>query len=71
MAVVPSDELGCRPRSREIFAGDPKPFVGLRADRVDHGVVETHEVRVREIASDFDVAEEPKARFERDLLERP
>jgi hypothetical protein len=40
MAVVPGDELGGRPRPGQVLAGNPEPAVGLRADGVDHGVVE-------------------------------
>src|SRR5579884_2666606 len=39
MAVVPGDELGRRPRSRQVLARDPHPPVGLRADGVDDRVV--------------------------------
>ena len=70
MAVVPGDELGGRPRSRQILAGDAEPPVGLRADRVDDGVVETREVFGVKVAADLDVPEEAEAGLVGDLLER-
>ena len=69
MAVVPGDELGRRPRSLELLARDAEAAVGLRADRVDHGVVEAQEVVVRDVGPDLDVAEEAKAVLRRGLLE--
>ena len=51
VAVVPGDELGGRPRSGKILAGDAQTTVGLRADRVDDRVVERRELVVRDVAS--------------------
>ena len=45
MAVVPGDENGGGPRARQVLAGDLEPPVGLRADRVDDGVVEVERDR--------------------------
>ena len=70
MAVVPGDELGRGPRTREVLAGDGEPPVALRADGVDHGVVEADEVGVVEVAADLDVADEAEPRTVGDLLER-
>ena len=70
VAVVPGDELGGRPRAGKVLAGDAEAPIGLRADRVDHGVVERRELVVRDVASDLHVAEEAKARTRGDLLER-
>ena len=61
MAVVPGDELRGRPRAGQVLAGDAEPAVGLRADGVDDGVVQAHEVLVVEVAADLDVAEEAEA----------
>ena len=69
MAVVPGDELGGRPRTRQVLARNPQPAVGLGADGVDDGVVETHEVGVVKVAADLDVAEEPEPRPLGDPLE--
>ena len=71
MAVVPGDELGRRPRAAQILAGNPEPSVSLRADRVDDGVVEAHEIGVVDVAPKLHVAEESEARLFRDPLERP
>ena len=46
VAVVPGDELGGRPRARQVLAGDAEPPVGLRADRVDDRVVEPQQLLV-------------------------
>ena len=62
--------VGRRPRAGQVLAGDAEPPVGLRADRVDDGVVEPRELVVRDVAADLDVAEEAEARPPRDLLER-
>ena len=40
VAVVPGDELGGRPRPRQVLARDPEPAVRLRAYGVDDRVVE-------------------------------
>ena len=69
MAVVPGDELGGRPRARQVLARNPQPAVGLGADGVDDGVVETHEVGVVKVAADLDVAEKAEARPLGDPLE--
>ena len=69
VAVVPGDELGGRPRARQVLAGDAEPPVGLGADRVDDGVVERGELLVRDVAADLDVAEEAESRARGDLLE--
>ena len=45
MAVVPGDEHGRGPRAGQVLAGDAEPPVGLRADRVDDGVVERARAR--------------------------
>ena len=71
VAVVPGDELGGGEGAGEILAGNPQPPVGLRADRVDHGVVEAGELLVGDVPADLDVAEEAEARLLRGLLERP
>ena len=65
MAVVPGDELRGRPRAAQILAGNAESPVGGRAIRVDHRVVETGEVVVREIAPDLDIPEEAEARAAR------
>ena len=70
VAVVPGDELGGRPRAGQVLAGDPEPPVGLRADGVDHGVVQDAQLVVRHVATDLDVPEEAKAGTGGDLLER-
>ena len=70
VAVVPGDELGCRPRAGQVLAGNAEPPVGLGADRVDHGVVTSGELVVRHVAADLDVAEEAEPRARRCLLER-
>ena len=62
VAVVPGDELGRGPRAGQVLARDAEPPVGLRADRVDDGVVEPRELVVRDVAADLDVAEEAEAR---------
>ena len=58
------------PRSREILARNAHPPVGLRADRVDDGVVELGEIVVRQVAADLDPAQEPEAGLGGDPLER-
>jgi hypothetical protein len=70
VAVVPGDELGGRRRARKVFARDPEALVGLRANRVDHSVVEARQVLVRQAAADLDVADEPVTRLGGDALER-
>ena len=69
MAVVPGDELGGRPRSREVLARDAEPPVGLGADGVDDGVVVSQELLVADRRPDLDVAQETEARPGRRLLE--
>ena len=71
VAVVPGDELRRRPRAGEVFARNVQATVALRTGRVDDRVVEPGEIRMREVASHLDVAEEPEARPGRDPLERP
>ena len=71
VAVVPGDELGSGPRARKVLARDAQPSVGLRADRVEHGVVEPSELVVADVAPDLDVAEEAEAGSHGDLLEGP
>ena len=71
VAVVPGDELGGRPRPRQVLTRDAEPAVGLRADGVEDGVVEPGEILVEEVAADLDVAEEAEAGTIGDLLERP
>jgi hypothetical protein len=44
VAVVPGDELGGRPRSRQVLSGDAESPIGLGADRIDDGVVERSEL---------------------------
>jgi hypothetical protein len=56
VAVVPGDELRGSPRAGEVLAGDPEAPVGLRADGVDHGVVQCAQLVMRYVATDFDVA---------------
>ncbi len=70
VAVVPGDELGGSPRSRQVLAGDAEAAVGLGTDRVDDGVVELQQVVVRDGCADLDVAEEAKAGPRGGLLER-
>ena len=60
VAVVPGDERGRGPRAGQVLARDPEPAVGLRAERVDDGVVEAEELVVRDVLPDLDVAEEPE-----------
>ena len=69
MAVVPGDELGRRPRSREVLAGDSQAPIGLGADRVDDSVVVSEELRVADRRADLDVAQEAEARSGSRLLE--
>ena len=69
VAVVPGDELGRRPGAGQVLARNAHPAIGLRADGIDHGVVQTDEVVVRQIAPDGDVAEEPESRLRGDPLE--
>jgi hypothetical protein len=69
VAVVPGDELGGGPRAGQVLAGDAEPAVGLRADGVDDGVVQAHEVLVEQVAAHLDVAEEPEAGLVGDPLE--
>ncbi len=70
MAVVPSDELGGGPGAAQVLAGNPELPVGLRADGVDHRVVQRGQLAVRHVATDLDVSEEAKAGARGDLLER-
>ena len=70
VAVVPGHELGRRPRSGQVLAGDAEAAVGLGADRVDDRVVEPAQLVVRDVPADLDVAEEAKAGLRRGLLER-
>ena len=70
VAVVPGDELGGGPGAGEILAGNAHAPVGLRADRVDDGVVEAGELLVGDVPADLDVPEEAEAGPLRGLLER-
>ena len=58
MAVVPADELGCRVNAGQVFARNPHLAVGFVAGGVDDVVVVPAEVVDRNIAAEFDVAEE-------------
>ncbi len=69
MAVVPGNELRCRPRARQVLAGNAHPAIGLRTVGVDHRVVEHGQLVVRDVPPHVDVAEEPKPGPLRDLLE--
>ena len=69
MAVVPGHELERRPRAWEILAGNPELPIGLRTDRVDHGVVQPREFVVVQVAPDLDVSEEAEAGLRGDALE--
>jgi hypothetical protein len=71
MAVVPRDELGRSPRAGEILAGNSEAAIALRADGVEHGVVQRGELLVADVPTDLDVPEEAEARPCRDLLEGP
>ncbi len=71
MAVVPGDELGRRPRSRQVLSRDAEPAIRLRAEGVDDRVVEPRQVARRQIAADLDVAEEAEAGLQGDPLEGP
>jgi hypothetical protein len=70
MAVVPGDELGGRPGAAQVLARNPEASVALRADRIDDGVVEAHEVGVLDVPAELDVAEEAEAGLLGDPLER-
>ena len=65
VAVVPGHELGGGPAPGQLLAGDAERLVGLRAGRVDDGGVVAHELGVREVDADVDVAEEAHAARER------
>ena len=69
MAVVPGDENSRGPRAGQVLARDVHPPVGLRADRVDDGVVERVQLGRADLVPDVDVAEEPEAGLLRGLLE--
>ena len=69
VAVVPGDELRGRPGAGKILSRDSQVPVGLRADRVHDGVVCAHELVVRHVPPDFDIAEEAEPGTARDLLE--
>src|SRR5205823_3796008 len=70
VAVVPGDKGRRGPRAREILSGNAQMAVGLRAERVDDGVVQLCQLLVRDIPSDLDVAEEAEAWSGGDPLER-
>ena len=61
VAVVPGDELGGGPAAGQVLAGDPERLVGLRAGGVDHRRVVAHQLGVRDVDADLDVAEEAAA----------
>jgi hypothetical protein len=70
VAVVPGDELGRGKAAGQILAGDPERLVGLRARGVHHGGVVPHQLGVRDVGADLDVAEEAAAALERLPVER-
>ena len=70
VAVVPGDELGRGPAPGQVLAGDPERLVGLRAGGVDDRRVVAHQLGVRHVDADLDVAEEAAAARERLAVER-
>src|SRR5690606_16624766 len=68
VGVVPADELGGRVAAGQVFAGNAHLAVGLRADRVDDGVVVAQQVGVAQVLAQLDVAVEAEARHLGDLL---
>ena len=71
MAVVPGDELRRRMRPGQVLAGDPEPPVDGRPGGVDDRVMARHQVLVRYVPADFDVAVEAEALVGRGLLVDP
>ena len=71
VAVVPGDELGGGPAAGEVLARDAHAPVGLRADRVYHGVVAGEQVVMRDVGAVVDVAVEPELRVRGGLLVDP
>ena len=61
MAVVPGDEFGRGPAARQVLARDSERLVGLCAGGVDDGGVVLHQLGVRDVHADLDVAEEAAA----------
>ncbi len=70
VAVVPGDELGGSPRAGQVLARNAETTVRLRADGIHHRVVVLHELRVRDVLADLDVAEETEPWSLGDALER-
>ena len=54
----------------QVLAGDAERLVGLRAGGVDDRAVVLHQVAVRDVDADLDVAEEAAAALERVAVER-
>ena len=67
--VVPGNECGGWNRTNEVFAWNAHATVGLCSIGVDDGVVVLHQLCVRDVAANLDIAEHPKARLGSDLLE--
>ncbi len=68
VAVVPGDERGGRVAAGELLTIDPETTVGLRAERVDHGVVMGEQLLAGEVAPELDAAEEAEPRIGGRLL---
>jgi hypothetical protein len=70
VAVVPGDELCGSPAAGQILTRDAQRLVRLGAGRVDHGRVVAHELGVRDVDADLDVAQKAAAALERLAVER-
>ena len=69
--VVPRDEFGGRMAPDQIFPRDTHAPVGLGAGGEGHGMIELAQFLDREVAADFDVAEEPDVGAGGDFVEAP
>jgi hypothetical protein len=67
--VVPTDEVDGRHAAGQILTRNAQRPVGLRADGVDDRVVTLGQLGGLHVVADDDVAEEPKPRIQRRLLE--
>jgi hypothetical protein len=67
--VVPTHEVDRGDAARQLLAGDAQRSVRLRADRVDHRVVALGQFVGLHVPADLHVAEEPKTRVSRRLVE--
>ena len=71
MTIVPADQFGGRVTAAKLFARNVEMAIGAGADGVDHRVVVLPQFGGADIATHFDVADEPGRTMSGDPLEHP